>query len=82
MFHLLCCIVVIVSSIDIYWLSKNRFFYIKSYLSKPCLDEHHEKFPDANYIVTEQNPIGRYLLELDGGDVSLFILLMYGNGSL
>ena len=36
--------------------------------------EHHEKFPDANYIA-EQNPIGRYLLELDGGDVSLFILL-------
>jgi len=51
-FHLTCFLIVLVSSIDIYWLSKNR-------------DLIHEY---------ELNPIGQYLLRLDNGDVSLFIL--------
>ena len=65
-FHLLCCIIVIVSSIDIYWLSKNRFLYTTQtvLLNNVYIDSS-----------AEQNPIGRYILELDEGDVSLFILL-------
>ena len=73
-FHLLCCIIVIVSSIDIYWLSKNRHFHIDSYVAEQAgINKEHTSSGD--YVITEQNPIGRYLLELDGGDVSLFILL-------
>ena len=65
-FHLLCCIIVIVSSVDIYWLSKNRFLYNTQtvLLNNVYIDSSEEK-----------NPIGRYILELDRGDVSLFILL-------
>ena len=51
-FHFACFVIVLVSSIDIYWLSRNR-------------DLIHEY---------ERNPIGQYLLDLDRGDVSLFIL--------
>ena len=67
-FHLLCCIIVVVSSIDIYWLSKNRHFHIDSYIER----WYHTS---DDYVTSEQNPIGRYILELDEGDVSLFILL-------
>ena len=51
-FHFACFVIVLISSIDIYWLSKNRYLI-------------HEY---------ELNPIGQYLLGLDNGDVSLFIL--------
>ena len=48
-------IIVCISGIDIYWLSKNR-----------------------DYIVTlEENPLGKYLLNVDNGDVSLFILCKF-----
>ena len=63
-----------VSSIDIYWLSKNRFLYTN--------EERWYRYtgpaPLNNVGVdssAEQNPIGRYILELDKGDVSLFIVL-------
>lgn len=49
-FHLYCIAIAIISSLDIYWLSKYRSG------------------------ITEQNPLGKYLIELDGGDISLFIL--------
>ena len=48
-------IIVCISGIDVYWLSKNR-----------------------DYIVTlEENPLGQYLLKIDNGDVSLFILCKF-----
>ena len=53
--HVCAAIIVIVASVDTYWLSKNR-----------TVMKH-----------AEQNPIGSYLIELDGGDVSLFIGLKF-----
>lgn len=50
-FDVLCWIVITISAIDMYWLSKNKDGIVES----------------------EKNPIGRYLIELDDGDVSLFI---------
>ena len=63
-----------VSSIDIYWLSKNRFLYTNEerwyrYTGPAEFNNGHVDYS------AEQNPIGRYILELDEGDVSLFILL-------
>ena len=53
--HICCAIVVTVSAIDTYWLSKAR-----AYIQE-----------------VEQNPLGQYLISLDGGDVSLFILCKF-----
>ena len=53
--HACCAIVVAVSAIDTYWLSKAR-----AYIQE-----------------VEQNPLGQYLISLDGGDVSLFILCKF-----
>ena len=50
-FDVLCWVIITISSIDMYWLSKNKDGIVES----------------------EKNPIGRYLIELDDGDVSLFI---------
>ena len=64
-----------VSSIDIYWLSKNRLLYTNTdvrwyrYTGPAEFNNVHGGYR------AEQNPIGRYILELDEGDVSLFILL-------
>ena len=63
-----------VSAIDIYWLSKNRFWHINverwyGYTGPAEFNNVHVDYS------AEQNPIGRYILELDEGDVSLFILL-------
>ena len=41
--HICCAIIVLVASIDTYWLSKNSDIIIQ----------------------VEQNPIGKYLIELD-----------------
>ena len=73
-FHLLCCIIVIVSSIDIYWLSKNRLWYsnVETWYRYTGPAEFNNVHVDYR---AEQNPVGRYILELDEGDVSLFILL-------
>jgi len=49
--HICCAIIIIVSSIDVYWLSHNR----------------------DNILQYEKNPLGLYLIELDQGEVSLFI---------
>ena len=48
-------IIVCISAIDIYWLSKNREFM----------------------IAMEQNPLGKWLLHADNGDVSLFIFCIF-----
>jgi len=48
-------IIVCISAIDLYWLSKNRDFMIPM----------------------EQNPLGKWLLHADNGDVSLFILCKF-----
>jgi hypothetical protein len=53
--HICCAIIVIISAIDTYWLSKARDY----------IEE------------VEQNPVGRYLISLDNGDVSLFILCKF-----
>ena len=53
--HVCAAIIVAVSAIDTYWLSKNRLI----------MDE------------VEKNPIGVYLIQLDNGDVSLFIGLKF-----
>jgi hypothetical protein len=63
-----------VSSIDIYWLSKNRFLYtnVEGWYGYTGPAEFNNGHVDYS---AEQNPIGRYILELDKGDVSLFIVL-------
>tara|TARA_R100000664_G_C2732209_1_gene122504 strand:- start:416 stop:715 length:300 start_codon:yes stop_codon:yes gene_type:complete len=48
-------IIVCISAIDIYWLSKNR----------------------GHMIEMEKNPIGKWLLQADNGDVSLFIFCKF-----
>ena len=53
--HICCAIIVLVASIDTYWLSKNSDIIIH----------------------VEQNPLGQYLIELDNGDVSLFIFCKF-----
>ena len=53
--HICGIIIVVVASIDTYWLSKNSDFIIQ----------------------VEQNPLGQYLIELDQGDVSLFIFCKF-----
>ena len=53
--HICSAIIVLVASIDTYWLSKNSDIIIQ----------------------VEQNPIGQYLIELDNGDVSLFIFCKF-----
>jgi len=53
--HICCALIVAISAIDTYWLSKAR-----SYIEE-----------------VEQNPIGQYLISLDNGDVSLFILCKF-----
>ena len=53
--HICGIIIVVVASIDTYWLSKNSDFITQ----------------------VEQNPLGQYLIELDQGDVSLFIFCKF-----
>lgn len=48
-------IIVCISAIDLYWLSKNRVVI----------------------VAMEQNPLGKWLLHADNGDVSLFILCKF-----
>ena len=50
-FELLCLIIVVVSTVDFYYLVKTRSVIME----------------------LEQNPIGRYFIELDKGDISIFI---------
>lgn len=52
---MLCWVIIIISAIDMYWLSKNK----------------------DGIVEAEKNPIGRYLISLDDGDVSLFIFYKF-----
>lgn len=54
-FDSLCWVIITISAIDMYWLSKNKDGIVES----------------------EKNPIGRYLIALDDGDVSLFIFCKF-----
>ena len=56
----LCFIIGIISSIDLYWIGKTR----------SVIAEH------------EQNPVGTYLIGLDGGDVSLFMAAKFAGTML